>query len=178
MVLDRKTSQEYWANGGVPQGPSLGATLFLLYINYIPDDVICNIAIYVDETIVHCKYDQAFDLWQQLLLTSELESDHLDTELWSSKWLADFSTGKTWFILFEQSNNTGAIDVKMDGAVLKEKLYWSSCIVSITKFAPKEIGSLFYDISFSWGCSVSLWIYHTTLHGILLSCLGAATWKL
>ena len=156
MVLDRKTSQEYWANGGVPQGPSLGATLFLLYINYIPDDVICNIAIYVDETIVHCKYDQAFDLWQQLLLTSELESDHLDTEVWSSKWLADFSTGKTWFILFEQSNNTGAIDVKMNGAVLKENLDWSSCIISMTKFAPKKNGSLFYDISFTWGCPLSL----------------------
>ena len=72
MVLDGKTSQKYWANAGVPQGPSLGVTLFLLYINGIPDDVICNIAYYVDDNIVHCEYDQAFDLWQQLQLTSEL----------------------------------------------------------------------------------------------------------
>ena len=51
--------------------------------------------IYVDDTIVHCKCDLAFDLWQQLQLTSELESDHLDTVDWSRKRLVDFSTGKT-----------------------------------------------------------------------------------
>ena len=156
MVLDGETSQEYWANGGVPHGPTLGATLFLLYINDLLNDVICNIAIHVDDTIVHCKCDLAFDLWQQLQLTSELESDHLDTVDWSRKRLVDFSTGKTWFVLFEQYNNTGAIDVKMDGAVLKEKLDCGSYIISTAKFACKKIGALFYDISFSWGSCASL----------------------
>ena len=46
-----------------------------------PDDVICNIAIYVDDTTLYSKCDQASEIWQQLELASEVESDLLDTEL-------------------------------------------------------------------------------------------------
>ena len=52
MVLDGKSSQEYQVNAGVPQGSILSPTLFLLYINNLPDDVICNIAFYGDDSTI------------------------------------------------------------------------------------------------------------------------------
>ena len=38
--------------------------------------------------------DQASDLWQQLELASELESDLRETVDWGRKWLVDFNAGK------------------------------------------------------------------------------------
>ena len=72
-------------------GSILGPALFLLYISELPDDVVCNIATYADVTALYSKCDQAFDLWQQLELASELESDLRD---WDRKWLVDFNGKK------------------------------------------------------------------------------------
>ena len=74
MVLDGKSSQEYPTNAVLPPGSILGPTPLLLWINDLPD-IICDIAIYADDTTFYSKCDQASDLWQQLELASELESD-------------------------------------------------------------------------------------------------------
>ena len=62
-----------------------------------------------------------FQVWFQLELASELESDLWDTVDWSKKMLVDFSAWKTQLVSFDQSNNTDVIDVNMDGSVLEEK---------------------------------------------------------
>ena len=121
VVLDGKSSQEYPVNAGIPQVSILGPTLFLLYVNGLPDDVISDIAIYADDTTLYSKCDQASDLLQQLELASELGSDLRDTVDWGKKWLVDFNAGKTQLVSFDQSNNTGSIDVKMNGSVLEEE---------------------------------------------------------
>ena len=50
--------------------------------------------------LLYSKCDQASDLWQQLELASEFESDLRDTVDRGRKWLVDFSAGKTQVALF------------------------------------------------------------------------------
>ena len=57
VALDGKYPQEYPVNAGVHQGSILGPTLFLLYINDLPHDVICNLAIHADDTTLCSKCD-------------------------------------------------------------------------------------------------------------------------
>ena len=57
-----KSLQEYPVNAGVPNGSIPGPALFLLYINDLPDDVVCDIAIYADDITLYSTCDQASDL--------------------------------------------------------------------------------------------------------------------
>ena len=172
MALHGKSSQEFPVNAGVPQGSILDPTLFLLYINDLPDDVTCDIAIYADDTTLYSKCDQASALWQQLELASELKSDLQDTVNWGKKWLVDFTGGKTQLVSFDWSNNTGSIDMKMDGSVLEEKssfktleltfsskLHLGSYITSITTTASKKIGALMKFLS----PDVALYLFKSTI---------------
>ena len=113
--------------------------------------MLSDMAIYANDTTLYYKCDWASDLWQQLELASELDSDLRDTLDWSKKWLA----GKTQLVSFDWSNNNGSIDVKMDRSVLEEKssfkmlgltfsskLGWGSYIIFIAKTASKKTGAL------------------------------------
>ena len=106
---------------------------------------------------------------------SELESDLRDTVDWGKKWLVDFNAGKAQLVLFDWSDNTGAIDVKIDGSVLEEKssfkvlgltfsskLDWGSYIVSIAKTASKKIGALIHFMKFL-SPGVALYLYKSTI---------------
>ena len=160
MVLDGKSLQEYSVNAGVPLGSILGLTLLLLYIDDLPDDVVSNIAIYTDDTTLYSKCEQASDLWQQLKLASEVESDLRDTVHWGKKGLLISMLEKlNQFCL--TGLNTGAKNVKMDGSILEEKssfkmlgltfsskLDWGCDIISIAKTASKKIGALIRPMKF------------------------------
>ena len=149
----------------------------LLQINDLSDDVSYDITIYGGDTTLYSKCNQASELGQQLgwQVVSELESDKRDTVDWARKWLVDFYAVKTQLILFDRSNNTRAIDVKMAGSVLEEKssfkmlgltfhskLDWGSYIISIAKTASKEIGALTRSIKFL-SPKVALYLYKSTV---------------
>ena len=90
---------------------------------------------------------------------------------------------KTELVSFNQSNNTGSIDVKMDGSVLEEnssfkmlwltfssKLDWGSYIISIAKTASKKIGTLTRSMRFL-SPEVVLYLYKRSLFLFVLLCI-------
>ena len=105
---------------------------------------------------------------------------------WGKKWLVDFTAGKTQLDSFDQSNSTGAIDVKIDGSALEEKSYfkmlgltfssnldWGSYIVSIAKTASNKIEALICSMKFLFP-EVALYLYKSTIS----PCLDiVATWN-
>ena len=115
-------------------------------------------------------------------MASEVESDLQDTVDWGKKWFVNFNAGKTQLGLFDQSNNNGFIDVKMDGPVLEEKssfkmleltfsskLDWSSYIISIAKTASKKIGALICSMKFL-SPEVALYLYKSTIRPCMEYC--------
>ena len=77
--------------------------------------------------------------------------------------------------MFDLSNNSGVIDVKMDGSVLEEnsvfkvlgltfssKLDRGSYIISVTKKASKKIGALIRSMKF-FTPEVTLYIYKSSI---------------
>ena len=94
---------------------------------------------------------------------------------WGRKWLVDFNAGKIQLISFDQTKNTGAINVKIDGSVLERKssfkmlgltfsskLDWGSYINSIVKTASKKIGLLICSMKFI-SPKVALYLYKSTI---------------
>ena len=60
MAQDWKISKEYSINSGILQASTLDLKFFVLYNgNLLDDDVICNIAIYADDTTLYSKRDQS-----------------------------------------------------------------------------------------------------------------------
>ena len=95
---------------------------------------------------------------------------------WSRKWLVDFNAGKSHLVSFDQSNKTGAIDVKIDDSVLEEKssfkmlgltfsskLDWGSYIIPFVKSASIKIGALIFSMKFL-SPEVALYLYKSTIH--------------
>ena len=63
----------------------------------------------------------ASDLWQQLELSSELESALWWTVDYRWKKIVDFNAGKIQLDFFDSPNNIGAILVKTDWSIIEEK---------------------------------------------------------
>ena len=78
-----------WANitSGIPEGSVLGPILFVLYINYLPENIVYNVYMFADDTKVFKTITSPNDKH-----TPHNYLDYLTS--WSSKWLLRFHPDK------------------------------------------------------------------------------------
>ena len=72
---------------GIPQGSVLGPVLFVLYINDLPDSVLCDILLFADDTKIFRPVRNKED-------ATQIQNDINRLQDWSNKWLLEFNTDK------------------------------------------------------------------------------------
>ena len=134
----------------IPQGTVLGPTLFLIYINDLPDCLVEESSIFADDTSVYTIGD-----------SFPTTSDRLSQDLsrasnWASAWGMLFNADKSAHLPIKNINNTlEGILVEMDGTrvpkvshhrhlgvILNSRLSWSDHINSIYTACAQKIGIL------------------------------------
>ena len=72
---------------GVPQGSVLGPTLFLIFINDLPENVKCKVKIFADDTKIYTSVKSDEDI-------SKLQEDLNSLHVWSTTWGLKFNASK------------------------------------------------------------------------------------
>ena len=87
VVVDGCTSNWCCINIGVPQGSLLEPLLFLLYINYVSDNISCNIQQYADNT-------KLYSVITNYNVSTQFQEDLGRVTNWSKKWQLNFNVDK------------------------------------------------------------------------------------
>ena len=100
VVLGDSISSWTHVSSGVPQGSVLGPTLFIIYINDLPDKLINPNEIYADDTKIFCKINKN---------NFESDSKKLQTDInyivdWTCIWLMRLNTTKCKIMHIGKSN--------------------------------------------------------------------------
>jgi len=155
VVLDGQSSSLFSINAGVPQGSVLGPTLFLIFINDLPDDKLSEIAIYADDTTLYSCLGKSGDLFEAVELAGQLQRDLGDITEWGDKWLVSFNSSKTKLLSINRYHHPSLCKIEMGkseltendsirllGITLTNRLCFNSYIESIAKSAAMKVGSL------------------------------------
>ena len=136
---------------GIPQGTVLGPTLFLLYINDLPEKLE-ETAIFADDTTVYASGKNSSEI------SAHLSTDLTSASTWSQNWGMQFAAEKSSHLTIlaqQQQRSLVKVEVKRDGVTIPavkrhkhlgvtidENLTWQDHINSIHTTCARQIGIL------------------------------------
>jgi len=100
VVVNGNRSEEADVCSGVPQGSVLGPTLFVMYINDLPQQVKTNVRMFADDTKLFARTDTREG-------TECLQEDLNRLQDWSDKWLLKFHPEKCSVIKLGRQKSEG-----------------------------------------------------------------------
>ena len=109
-----------------PQGSVLGPTLFLIFINDLPDEILSKLAIYADDTTVYSCLGKTNDVFDKVEMAAELEVDLRTVVEWGDKWLVTFNASKTKILPMNRFKDPFLPSIVMNGAEIPENKHFSS----------------------------------------------------
>ncbi|CAE1315900.1 unnamed protein product [Acanthosepion pharaonis] len=118
VVLNGFSSSSYPTNAGVPQGSILGPTLFLIYINDLPDAITSQVGIYADDTPIYSCLKNKSSLADKTHLTVRLEKDLQSIVNWGMNWLVNFNFSKTKLLSINHHREPSLPSIRMSDAQL------------------------------------------------------------
>ena len=161
VVVNGQSSEVFDINAGVPQGSVLGPTLFLLFINDLPANIVRSfVNIFADDTTIYGHTSK--DL-SHLDLASNISIDLSLTVQWGNKWLVTFNSLKTKLVSFHHHIVTPDFPpISMDGTDLEESpcldkllglkftpdLKWDAYIACVAKETARMVGSFYRSRKF------------------------------
>ena len=182
VVLSGSSSKEHSINAGVPQGSVLGPTLFLIFINDLPDDLFCKLGIFADDTTLYSSVGKSSGEFEKIEMAADLEADLRSVTEWGERWLVTFNASKTKLLSINRRKCPDLPEIFMDHKPLPESqsfrllglpfcssLGWSQYIENIAKAASKKIGSLHRAKNFLTPESI-LYLYKSTIRPCLEYC--------
>ena len=164
VVLEGQSSDFLALNSGVLQGSVLDPTLFLIFINDLPDNITFSlIDVFADDITLYSISSKSQNFHA---MTTNLTSDLSSIADWSKKWLIYFNASKTKTIIFHHHKSFAASPIIMDdthlhdidllnhllGLTLTSDLKWGSYITTIAKNASNMVGSFYQILKISYTC--------------------------